>query len=535
VIDRVERPSYGAAVDPVVSVSGGRVRGVRRGDLWSFSGIAYGRAPVGNLRWRRPRPPEPWEDIRDASSFGPIAPQAVSATGITSPSDPAAADPQSEDCLTLNVWTPELPDRPTTAPGAGRPVMVWIHGGGFTSGSGSVFLYRGGSFSRSGVVVVTINYRLGALGFLGHRALAEPDGSVGNWGLQDQVAALAWVRDNIAIFGGDPANVTVFGESAGGFSICALLGVPSARGLFRRAVVQSGGVHVHTVEQAERSAEHLAAALGLTRCDRASLATVPAAELVAATTQMAARRPDPGQLPLPFLPVVDGRFLPRHPLRAVEAGASAGIDLLIGTNRDELTLFGLGNPALLALDDAGVLRWVENAAPDMHGPALLHAYREARRRRGESLTPTALWVAAGTDLVFRWPSLQLAAAHGARGGRTFVYLFTWESPAFGGLLGSCHALELPFVFGAVHVPAVQLFSGGGPQAETLSRQMQDAWVAFARTGDPSHAGIGEWLQWDSAVRPTMIFGPESGLADAPRDEELSPFGQFRPLRAGVPG
>jgi para-nitrobenzyl esterase len=523
-------------VDPVVTVSGGRVRGVRRGDLWSFSGIPYARAPVGDLRWRPPVPPDPWSGTRDASAFGPIAPQAAAIAGITSPSDPSAAEPQSEDCLSLNVWTPGLPDQATDRPGAGRPVLVWIHGGGFTSGSGSVFLYRGGALVRNGdAVVVTLNYRLGALGFLGHRGLGDPDGFVGNWGLHDQVAALAWVRDNIAVFGGDPGNVTVFGESAGAMSIAALLGAPAARGLFRRAAVQSGGAHVHSVEQAERSADRLAATLGIARCDRASLARVPADELVAATAQMAARRPDPGLLPLPFQPVVDGRFLPRHPLLAVETGATAGLDLLIGTNRDELTLFGLGNPALLALDDDGVLRWAENAAPDMPGAALVDEYREVGRLRGETVTPTAIWVAAGTDIVFRWPSLQLAAAHGAWGGRTFVYLFTWESPAFGGLLGSCHALELPFVFGAVHVPAVQLFSGSGPEAERLSRQMQDAWLAFARAGDPSHEGIGVWRDWEPAVRSTMIFGRESGLADAPRDDELALFERYRPLHSGVPG
>jgi para-nitrobenzyl esterase len=519
-----------------VSVSRGRVRGVRRGDLWSFSGIPYARAPVGDLRWRPPVPPDPWNDTRDASAFGPIAPQAAAVAGITSPSDPGAAEPQSEDCLSLNVWTPALPEHPADRSAEGRPVLVWIHGGGFTSGSGSVFLYRGGALVRNGdAVVVTVNYRLGALGFLGHRGLGDPDGLVGNWGLHDQVAALTWVRDNIAVFGGDPGNVTVFGESAGAMSIAVLLGSPAARGLFHRAVVQSGGVHVHTVEQAERSAARLVATLGLARCDRASLGRIPATELVAATAQIAMRRPDPGLLPLPFLPVIDGRFLPRHPLLAVEEGATAGLDLLIGTNRDELTLFGLGNPALLALDDAGVVRWVENAAPDMPGAALVDAYREVRRLRGEALTPTAIWVAAGTDIVFRWPSFQLAAAHGAWGGRTFMYLFTWESPAFGGLLGSCHALELPFVFGAVDVPAVQLFSGSGPEAERLSRQMQHAWLAFARTGDPSHEGIDTWRGWDPAVRRTMVFGPDSGVVDAPRDDELALFERYRPLRSGVPG
>jgi para-nitrobenzyl esterase len=474
--------------------------------------------------------------VRGAATFGPIAPQAPAVPGITSPSDPDATEQQSEDCLSLNVWTPEVPETPATHPGTGRPVMVWIHGGGFTSGSGSVFLYRGGSLVRNGdVVVVTINYRLGALGFLGHRGMGDGDDLIGNWGLHDQVAALTWVQENIAAFGGDPTNVTVFGESAGAFSIAALLGLPRAGALFKRAVVQSGGVHVHSVEQAEQAGERLVSILGVARCDRASLGSVPAADLVAATAEMGARRPDPGLVPLPFLPVVDDRFLPCHPLEAVERGSTAGIDLLIGTNRDELTLFGLSNPALLALDDAGVRRWLQNAAPDVPAADVLEAYLKARSTRSEPATPSDIWVAAGTDIVFRWPSFQLAAAHAAGGGRAFMYLFDWESPAFGGVLGSCHALELPFVFGAVHVPAVQLFSGSGPVVERLSRQMQDAWLAFAKAGSPTHDGIGVWPAWDPVVRKTMVFGAQTRVVDAPRDQELSPLERSRPLATGAWG
>ena len=218
---------------------------------------------MGPLRWRPPLAPEGWDGVRDASTFGPIAPQSAAVPGITSPADPERSEPQSEDCLSLNVWTPAVPERPAMEGGTGRPVLVFIHGGGFTSGSGSVFLYRGGNLVRNGdAVVVTINYRLGALGFLGHRSLADPDGFVGNWGIHDQVAALRWVRDNIAAFGGDAPNVTVFGESAGAFSVCTLLGTPTASGLFRRAIVQSGGVHVHTIEEAERSAERVACCAG---------------------------------------------------------------------------------------------------------------------------------------------------------------------------------------------------------------------------------------------------------------------------------
>lgn len=520
----------------VVAVAQGRLRGVWRGDQWSFSGIPYGRAPVGALRWRPPLEAEGWSDIRDASTFGPIAPQSAALPGITSPSDPSSSEPHSEDCLSLNVWTPALPDVPTAQPGQGRPVMVFIHGGGFTSGSGSVFLYRGGQLVRNGdAVVVTVNYRLGALGFLGHRDLADPDGLVGNWGLQDQLAALRWVRDNIAVFGGDASAVTIFGESAGGFSVATLLGMPAAGGLFRRAIVQSGGVHVHSIGEAERSADRLAAVLGRASCTREALERIPATELVAAAEEMGKRSPDPGMIPLPFLPVVDGVLLPDDPLTAVANGAADGVDLLIGTNRDELTLFGLGNPALMALDEDGVVRWVENAVPDLAAVEVVDAYRSAREARHESVEANALWVAIGTDVVFRWPSLQLAAAHGARGSRSFVYLFDWESPAFGGILGSCHALELPFVFGAVHLPVVQVFSGAGPAVETLSTQMQRAWLSFASTGDPSHDGIGAWRPWAPLDRATMIFGPHTRLESAPRNEELAVLERSRPLVSGVPG
>jgi para-nitrobenzyl esterase len=521
-------------MDNIVTVTGGRVRGVWRGDLWSFSGIPYAHAPEGEWRWRPAQAHEGWEGVRDASTFGAISPQPAAVAGIASPADPDASEPQSEDCLTLNVWAPELPQRPTTEPGRGRPVMVWIHGGGFTSGSGSAFLYRGGNLVRNGdVVVVTINYRLGALGFLGHPALVDQDGYLGNWGLHDQVAALHWVRDNIAQFGGDAANVTIFGESAGGFSVASLLGTPSAAGLFRRAVVQSGGVHMHTVAEAERAGGRLGETLGLGQMDREALLRIPAADLVAATTEVAKHRSDPGLIPLPFLPVIDGAFIPEHPLRAVEAGSAAGVDLMVGTNRDELTLFGLGNPALMALDEVGVARWLANAAPDVPTDAVLAAYREARTERGESVETRDLWMSAGTDSVFRWPSLQLAAAHGANGGRTYVYLFDWESPAFGGILGSCHGLELPFVFGAVRVAVVQLFTGSGPEVERLSDQMQAAWLAFARSGDPSHPDLDRWPTWEPTTRATMRFGPQTGLINAPRNEELAVWEQYRPLFARV--
>ena len=352
---------------------------------------------------------------------------------------------------------------------------------------------------------------------------------MGNWGIHDQLAALTWVRDNIAAFGGDPANVTVFGESAGAFSVSVLMGTPSAKGLFGRAIVQSGGVHVHTLEEGERAAERVAGVLGIRSCDRASWLRVPAPELVDATAEVGARRPDPGTIPLPFLPVIDGVFVPEHPLMAVANGAADPFDLLIGTNRDELTLFGIGNAEILSLDEQGVTRWVALALPGAPPDEVLATYRAARQSRSEGVGATEMWVAVGTDLVFRWPSLQLAAAHAARGARAYVYLFEWESPAFGGIFGSCHGLELPFVFGAVDIPEVQVFTGSGPAVERLSSQMQGAWLNFAATGNPGHEGIGQWLPWHPTRRATMVFGEQSGLVEAPRDRELEVLERYRPL------
>ena len=377
---------------------------------------------------------------------------------------------------------------------------MWIHGGGFTSGSGSVFLYRGGNLVRNGdAVVVTINYRLGALGFLG---LPGPDGLMGNWGLHDQVEALRWVRDNIAVFGGDAQNVTVFGESAGAISIVALVAAPSASGLFRRAIVQSGGAHVHNREEAARSASRLTDVLGLPSCDRDALIGVPASDLVAAAT-------DSGHAGPTRACSLSRSF---RSWTAVSAAAPAG-GRVVGRgviarsdHRDQpgrAHPLCVGEPRASALDEKGVHAWLTNSLPGVPADEVVSSYRAAREDRGEPTTSNDIWVAAGSDIVFRWPSLQLAAAHR---GRSFVYLFEWASPALGGVLGSCHALDLPFVFGAVHIPAVQMLTGSGPEVALLSEQMQGAWLSFARGGNPSHEGVGEWPEWEPQGRSTMVFG-----------------------------
>jgi len=447
-------------------------------------------------------------------------------------------DEQSEDCLSLNVWTPELD-------GGRRPVMVWIHGGSFVSGSGAGTLYRGGTLARErDVVVVTINYRLGILGFLAHPALEDPgqswlDGApwsgIGNWGLADQVTALVWVHRHIMEFGGDPGNVTLFGESAGGMGVASLLGAPSAQGLFHRAIVESGPPYTYSAEHASKRAEQLANHLGVPMT-RQSLERVPAGELVRAVAEVgqAGGGDDSGLI---MMPVVDGGLLRAHPQEAVSSGSASDVPLLIGTNRDESSFFTVGNAALRSLDHDGLRRWMRRLTPDPDMiDELINTVRLARAGRGERVTSQDLWVAIATEFVFRLPTVRFADAHAAAAGPdvgTYCYLFTWETPAFGGALGSCHALEIPFVFGTVHNPVVHAFSGGGDQSFALSAIMGDAWTSHARFGEPS-SPIGldgssdrlEWPQWDRERRPTTVLGPWPGgeglshKADRPRNEEL---------------
>jgi para-nitrobenzyl esterase len=510
-------------VDGVVEVQGGRVRGVRRHGLWSFSGIPYAASPEGPRRWRPPAPPVPWTGIRECESFGPIAPQSPGLVEMSLGGEP---DEQSEDCLSLNLWTPALD-------GARRPVMVWVHGGSFVSGSGAGSLYRGGMLARQGdVVVVTINYRLGLLGFLAHPALEDPGqtwlhgekwSGFGNWGLADQVAALQWVCDHIDAFGGDPGNVTLFGESAGGMSVSSLLGVEAAKGLFHRAIVESGPPNVLSVDQAANRSEELAAHLGVPMT-REALEQVPSEELVRAAAEVgqAARNDLSGLL---VTPTVDGGLLTASPAVEVRSGSASQVPLLIGTTRDESAFFAVGNAKVNSLDGEGLRDWVSRftAGPD-GADGLIGAVKDARLSRGETVAPKDLWVAISTELIFRLPTIRLADAHAAAslpGVGTYCYLFTWESPAFGGILGSCHALEIPFVFGTVHNPGVQGFSGGGERAFELSAAMRRDWIAFARSGVPQR-----WPTWDETDRPTRVFGPWPGGdemvrdLDRPRNEEL---------------
>jgi len=488
---------------PVVETSSGRIKGRAGNGFQSFLGIPYAAPPIGVGRFRPPQPAAAWSGVRAADAFGPVAPQLPSPLENILGAAPIVSE--EAGCLSLNVWTP----------GAGtdrRPVMVWIHGGAFITGSGSTPWYDGAHFAaHHDVVVVTVNYRLGVLGFTFLAELAGPDYQAsGSVGILDQAAALTWVRDNIAAFGGDPGNVTIFGESAGAMSVGTLLGLPEASGLFHRAILQSGAAsNSLEPEQATQYATELLAALDLGPTDVSRLHEVPVEALLEAQGKLALAYAQRGMM---FQPVVDGSVLERRPLDSVAAGSVAGIPLLVGTNRDEWNLFSVMDPRFSATDDAGLLK----AAGSLFGdaaPAAVATYRGGR----PAATPAQVLSAMTTDSVFRVPAVRLAEAQQKAGGQAWMYLFDWATPAFGGLLGSCHALEIPFVFDNLHQPGASMFVGDQPPAD-LARTMNAGWAAFARDGRPGN-GLGEWAAYEAGTRATMVLGDSIGVQEDPMGEE----------------
>jgi para-nitrobenzyl esterase len=499
-------------VSPIVTTSYGDLEGSEvGGGILRFAGVPFARPPVGPLRFRPPEKPDPWVGTRPATTFAPVARQGPSVIEAMFGSQP---EPSSEDCLYLNVWTPALDD-------ARRPVMVWIHGGGFIMGSGSSPIYDGATFVRRGdVVLVTLNYRLAELGFSYLAHLDHDYAEAGNCGILDQVAALDWVRDNVEAFGGDPSNVTIFGESAGGMSVGTLLGTPAAQGLFHKAIAQSGAAHnVLPAKTAAETTGELMDRAGITTV--AELVELPDQRLVELRTELViAAMGDVDRvmqgggpmLGMPWQPVHDGTVLPEAPLDAIRKGSAAAVPLLAGTTRDEWKLFGMMmDPG--ELTEERVVTRASNVVGDGH--RFLEAYRTTRPTAG----PRELFGEMATDYIFRMPAIRLAEARGDHGPDVWMYLFSWESRAFGGALGACHALELPFVFRNVDDPRMALFVGEGPPPVELAEQVQDAWLAFARHGDPGHPGLPAWPRYDREHRATMELAEPCRVVDDPRSGE----------------
>ena len=467
--------------DRPIATTSGFVRGREDDGVREFLGIPYAAAPVGDRRFSGPAPPLPWSGVREATEFGPVAPQASAALGAYVPGDPLE---QGEDCLVLNVFAPKDVRR-------AAPVMVFVHGGAFFNGASSSRLYRPHALVRRGVVVVTFNYRLGALGFLAHPSLASSSqAGFGNWGLRDQIAAFEWVQQNIAAFGGDPRRVTAFGESAGAMAICDLMTVPAARRLFQRAITQSGPAFAVPAHTAIAVAERMFALLGLEDPSREQLCAVPTEEMIAAQREV--NDAIDGGIGVPFPPVVDGGLLTIAPEDAIAHGASTGIDLLSGWNHDEFKLFSFAALAGREFSredlDAYVGRYLRGGGVDKSfARELIDVYESARHARGDSVSDRELLDAIITDWIFRIPITRLADTRSKLSPRTYLYEFDWPSPFAGGALGACHGIELPFVFGTVHDPIIGLFSGAGDEVFALAEDVQSAWIAFAMNGDPSTA------------------------------------------------
>lgn len=477
----------------VIKTKSGALRGREEHGIISFKGIPFAAPPVGPLRFAAPVPPLSWDGVRDATAFSPTPPQADASLRVLPGLDlrPLFGEGwrKGDDYLTLNVWTPDPDTR-------GLPVMVFIYGGAFVAGASSTPLYHGTRFARDGVVFVSFNYRLGIEGFLPLK------GGATNIGLRDQIATLTWVQDNIAAFGGDPNNVTIFGESAGAISVASLFAISSARGLFRRGISQSGGgQHTMSMEQATRVAAKLGDILGIppTREDFASRSPE---DFIAAQTQLlpgsldlnTTQDVDPtGGLTL-FLPVRDGDLLATQPVDAIRQGASATADLLLGSNSQEMNFYyvptGVAN---LINSDERLYQSLMGRVPESE--KLIATYRSTR----PDATPGELLSAIMTDWMFHIPTVRLAEAHASHTGGTYLYEFAWPSPLYDGKMGACHGLDLGFVFDTLDTPGLsgpEGMVGEHPSAE-LARRVHQTWISFASTGKPG------WASYDTQRRSVM--------------------------------
>ena len=461
--------------------------------LLRFLGIPYAASPAGSRRWRRPVPVPAWPGVRRTVAFGPAAPQGP---GLPSPLPSFRPDATAEDCLSLNIWTPGLDGR--------RPVMVWIHGGAFITGGSSQPVYDGARLAaEADAVVVTINYRLGALGFLTPDDAGPGRETVGNVGLHDQLAALRWVRAHAPAFGGDPTRRTAFGESAGAGSILHLL-ASTADGAFTRAAAQSAEPRTLSQEDAARVASRLAAVLELDRASADQLRAVPTEALLAAQGEVMLELFGATGT-MPFAPAVDGDLLDRPLLDAVAVGRGADVALLVGTTRDELRLFA--DPASAALDDERLARRVARLVPGRDPIDVVATYRAALDATAEN---GEVWEAIRTDARMRMPTLRLAEERAVSGAPAFVYRFDWGAPG----LGAAHAIDLPFTFGTFDREGWATAVGHDGAAESLGTAVRGALAALAATGDPSRDVLA-WPAYEASRRAVMVFGRATRVVDDP--------------------
>ncbi|MEA4900173.1 carboxylesterase/lipase family protein [Desulfitobacterium sp.] len=471
----------------IVETCSGKVKGERVGDVSVWKGIPYAKPPVGPLRFCPPQEPDTWKGVRETVQFGPFALQPTVWKGIASGS-------QSEDCLYLNIWSPDADDKL-------RPVMVWLHGGAYSSGSGSFDMYDGTSFAEHGdVVVVTLNYRLGVFGFL---YLAEVGGekyaTSGNCGLLDQIAALKWVKQNIQAFGGDPHRVTLFGESAGAVSVGILLAMPEAKGLFCQAIMESASNLVISADSAAQTAKKVMDSLNLQTHEYEKLIDLPAEELLKVSLNFP---------PMTFCPVLDGLLIPVPPEEAIRKGAAKDIPVICGSNKDEYRLFAARIPSYRRWDEAEIAGRLERALGKVW-PVLAANFATVPMDK-------MLYNRIMSYYSFVYPTLKYSEAL-AEQGAVWVYYFGYENPR----LGACHAFELPFVWHRVNPDNTNLFGVDSPEAVKLAGQMHQAWIAFAHTGNPNTPELPYWPIYNPESRPVMVFKGESEVVNDPHvDREI---------------
>ena len=505
---------------PIVETSFGKVRGAFQNGVHSFKGIHYGASTEGPARFQPPSPPKSWTGVRDALELGPMAPQDREMPFVLKLQelygDLLGPEQMSEDCLVLNIWTPNL--RGTDK----HPVMLWLHGGACSFGSSGLPMYDGTNLAaKHDAVIVSLNHRLNIFGFLYlSRIGGEKYADSGNVGMLDIVLALRWVRDNIAQFGGDPANVTIFGESGGGWKVTTLMAMPAAKGLFQKAIVESGSpLRVGSPEDGDASARKFLAQLNVTPDHLDDLQKIPAAQLISALHSLGLW---PG-------PVVDGHSLPRHPFDPDAPPLTADVPMLVGTTGDEATVFlGLFDPSLFSLSESDMRTKLKANLPKAHlDDAKLDPLIALYRKSRPNATPSDIFFAIATDRGMRMDAIIQAerkvAQHGAA---VYMYIFEWQWPVMGGKFKAAHGIELPFVFDNLDKTTGWIGTGTGLQP--LADKVSGAWVAFARNGNPNHDGLPHWSGYDTSTRATMIFNNECKAVNDPRKDERVAIANLAP-------
>lgn len=488
----------------IVKTKNGKIRGDKEENgIIAFKGINYAKSPVKDLRFKPPVPIESWDGVLDGTNFGPYVPQPP----------PLMPNPlldslvkKEDNCLSLNIWTPALDDKK-------RPVMFYIHGGALETGNGA--LYNGQFLSKRGdIVVVTINYRLGALGFL------YVPGKTANVGFLDQVLALKWVKDNVEYFGGDSENITIFGESAGGLSVSCLMTMPAAKGLFQRGIIESNVANFfgHKPADGEKFNIRMFATVGVEYGDLDAMRKIPVEKLVEVYSKTQSEFLFTNFYP----PYVDGDVLPMHPYEAIQKGIAKDFEILAGTNEDEHKLFAAMDPTAMNADEKKLQENFRVTLSNLgQKDAKIEEFIDLYKRKVSekpSTSPLEVISEFQTDYFFRIPVSRYMGEQSVHQPNLYLYNFSWKTPSMGGVLGACHALEIPFVWGSLLDIDMGWLPKKTEEMEILSSQIMDCWINFARSGNPNHKGIPNWPKYNKKNRSTLIFDKNITVVDDPKRE-----------------